>query len=186
VHRDIWPDTARESSSVRSARRPVDLNDTDLIEKAKTAANGAKFSRLWAGDDSEYGSQSEADLALCCMLAFWTGGDAGRVDALFRSSGLYRKKWDDRHFGDGRTYGQSTVEEALKRTSEYYSPPLVGTVIGRIGMGEAAEAGEPEKVRVSTRSRASQAPLVRRCSNGLRSRKVSRSSPNRWTATRTC
>jgi putative DNA primase/helicase len=148
VHRDIWPDTARESSSVRSARRPVDLNDTDLIEKAKTAANGAKFSRLWAGDDSEYGSQSEADLALCCMLAFWTGGDAGRVDALFRSSGLYRKKWDDRHFGDGRTYGQSTVEEALKRTSEYYSPPLVGTVIGRIGMGEAAEAGEPEKVRV--------------------------------------
>lgn len=42
-------------------------------------------------------------LPLCCILAFWTGGDAERVDCLFRQSHLFRSKWDR------RTYGQATV-----------------------------------------------------------------------------
>src|SRR5829696_5480409 len=70
------------------------LSDTQVIQKALAASNGARFSRLWNGDTSGYGSHSEADLALCGMLAFWTGGDATRIDTVFRQSGLYRKKWD--------------------------------------------------------------------------------------------
>ena len=70
------------------------LSDTEVVEKASTSRNGEKFRRLWAGDTNDYGSHSEADLALCGMLAFWTGGDATRIDALFRQSGLYRKKWN--------------------------------------------------------------------------------------------
>jgi primase-polymerase (primpol)-like protein len=45
----------------------------------------------WEG---EYSSQSEADLALCRLLAYWANRDASRIDALFRRSGLMRKKWD--------------------------------------------------------------------------------------------
>jgi hypothetical protein len=44
------------------------------------------------------------------------------MDRLFRQSGLYRPKWDERHFGDGRTYGRATIERALERTSEFYNP----------------------------------------------------------------
>jgi primase-polymerase (primpol)-like protein len=63
------------------------------------AVNGEKFSRLWAGDTSEYATlgnegRSEADLALCSLLAFWCGPDEGRIDNLFRQSGLYRQKWE--------------------------------------------------------------------------------------------
>jgi hypothetical protein len=47
-----------------------------------------------AGDVLGYPSPSEADLALVSLLAFWTGGDAVRIDALFRSSALMRGKWD--------------------------------------------------------------------------------------------
>ena len=48
------------------------------------ARNGADFDRLWHGDTAGYPSHSEADLALCYMLAFWTGRDPGRIDRLFR------------------------------------------------------------------------------------------------------
>ena len=70
------------------------LCNSELIEKAKAARNGTKFSSLWAGDISGYSSQSEADIALMCLLLFWTHDDADRAEVLFRQSGLYREKWD--------------------------------------------------------------------------------------------
>jgi primase-polymerase (primpol)-like protein len=50
------------------------------------------------------------------MLAFWTGGDAARIDSLFRRSGLYRKKWDR------NDYCNRTVGQALKGKTEFYKP----------------------------------------------------------------
>jgi putative DNA primase/helicase len=97
----------------------VDLEDEELLERARQARNGARFDRLWRGETGEYGSRSEADLALCGMLAFWTGGDPGRVDRLFRSSGLWRPKWDSRR-GDG-TYGTDTISKALRGKTEFWS-----------------------------------------------------------------
>src|SRR5215207_2016160 len=93
------------------------LSDSEVIQKALAASNGARFSRLWNGDTSGYGSHSEADLALCGMLAFWTGGDATRIDTLFRQSGLYRKKWER------RDYCNRTITEALSGKTEYYKAP---------------------------------------------------------------
>ena len=51
--------------------------------------------------------ESEADLGVCSTLAFWTGNDPDRIDQLFRSSGLYRHKWerDD--------YREKTIHNAL-------------------------------------------------------------------------
>ena len=94
------------------------FSDTDLLDRAPSGQNGEKFERLWSGDTTGYASPSEADLALCSILAFWTGGNAERVDRLFRRSALFRKKWDEKHFGDGRTYGQATVAKALEGASE--------------------------------------------------------------------
>src|SRR5699024_4599357 len=58
--------------------RPADVSDAELIEKARNAANGRKFAELWDGGLCGYPSQSEADQALCNLLAFWTGKDAAR------------------------------------------------------------------------------------------------------------
>ncbi|MFC5367185.1 hypothetical protein [Salinirubrum litoreum] len=96
------------------------LDDETLLEKAHAAENGEKFARLWRGDTGGYGSNSEADMALCCLLAFWTGRDPQRVDDLFRRSGLLRTKWDEVHYADGSTYGEKTVERACRRTDEAY------------------------------------------------------------------
>jgi len=56
---------------------------------------------MWDGDMSGQGSdESRADLALS-RLAHFTNYDADQVDRLFRSSGLMRAKWDEKHHSDG-------------------------------------------------------------------------------------
>ena len=98
------------------------LADDELLEKAKNAENGEKFERLWRGSTAGYESHSEADMALCSLLAFWTGGDEQQIDRLFRDSGLMREKWDEVHYADGSTYGEKTIERAVAGTAEFYEP----------------------------------------------------------------
>ena len=100
----------------------IDLDDEKLLAKARRASNGSKFERLWGGNTGGYESNSEADMALCCLLAFWSGGDNRQIDRLFRESGLIREKWDEVHFADGSTYGEKTIERAISNTSEFYDP----------------------------------------------------------------
>lgn len=128
LHRRIFGEPTKTSGIEKSARRNPgrDVRDGELLERATRAANGDKFARLWGGDTSEYGSDgnegcSEADLALCSLLAFWAGPDAVRIDALFRKSGLMRTKWDEIHYADGRTYGQAAIEKALDGKGEFWS-----------------------------------------------------------------
>jgi hypothetical protein len=100
---------------------PQSLSDAALIERASSAHNGAKFSRLMEGLwEGEYHSQSEADAALCALLAFWTDEDGRRVDALFRQSKLMRAKWDERHYAGGQTYGEGTIARAISLSHKTY------------------------------------------------------------------
>lgn len=102
--------------------QPTNLDDHKIVELARNAGNGAKFDRLWSGNVNGYSSTSEADLALCAILAFWTGGDSRRIDDLFRQSALMRDKWLEVHAHDGRTYGQMTIAKALEGLTAYYTP----------------------------------------------------------------
>ena len=72
---------------------PADASDEDLLQTAFGAANGPAVRRLWGGDRTGYASDSEADLALCSLLAFYFP-DPERLDTMFRRSGRYRAKWD--------------------------------------------------------------------------------------------
>ena len=92
----------------------TELSDQEIIEKATEAKNGEKFQHLWNGDKSDYGSASEADQALCSLLAFWTGPDPHRINSLFRQSGLYREKWDRADYRD------RTIRKALEGRTEFY------------------------------------------------------------------
>jgi len=107
---------ATESPSV--GKSVDDLTDKQLIERAKNAKNGDKFRQLWNGNTGGYPSHSEADLALCGLLAFWTAGDKRRIAELFRQSGLYRDKWDR------EDYRERTIEKALEGKSDSYDPDL--------------------------------------------------------------
>jgi DNA-binding MarR family transcriptional regulator len=95
--------------------------DAEVLERARRAAKGTTFSRLYGGQwQGDYPSQSEADLALVRMLYFWTGGDREQIDRLFRKSKLYRLKWD-RSVGGGITYGERTIAFVLQSGGPTYS-----------------------------------------------------------------
>ncbi len=107
------------TAAVDLSPRAVDLDDDApprlrlrqmcLLDEARHAANGAKFQVLFdEGDISGYPSPSEADLALCSMLAFWTGNCARSIDYYFRQSALCRPKWLTR-----ADYPQQTIARAI-------------------------------------------------------------------------
>ena len=99
-----------------------------IIEKIHSSKQKDKFERLFEGDITEYSSQSEADLALCSILAFWTVRNYSSIDKIFRQSALYRQKWDEKHFSDGTTYGQSTINKSIENCTEEYTPKVPATV----------------------------------------------------------
>lgn len=106
-----------------TARREivVDMDDAEIIDKARNCKNGYLFAALYDGNwQGTFPSQSEADLAFCNQLAFWTGRNAEQMDRIFRSSGLMRPKWDKKRGAD--TYGNLTIGKACDACTEVYEP----------------------------------------------------------------
>jgi primase-polymerase (primpol)-like protein len=97
----------------------LDVSDEELLHKARHARNGDKFSALFdRGDIRDYASGSEADLALMNYLAFWTGADPARMEALFSRSALgQREKWQSRS-----DYRQQTIGRAIAGCEHTYKP----------------------------------------------------------------
>jgi hypothetical protein len=115
IHRSMFAEPKHQQDShAGAATTPTNLDDAEILRKACEAKNGSKFERLWNGDITNYKSRSEADLALCSYLRFWCGQDPGRIDELFRQSGLFRSKWnrDD--------YRERTIARALP--GDVYDP----------------------------------------------------------------
>lgn len=129
----------RSTTPTGSATASGDLGDEELLRRAKSAANGEKFERLWRGSIAGYESHSEADMALCSLLAFWTGGDVTQMDRIFRVSGLMREKWDERNYADGSTYGEMTIDRAIAGTSEFYERPDPDATAAASDVGTAVE-----------------------------------------------
>ena len=99
-----------------AVKQEVPVDDEDLLNRIRRSRQGQRFEKLWAGDLSDYdGDHSRADFDLCGILAFWTGNDEPRMDALFRRSGLYRDKWERTDYRD------RTLHNALQ--GEVYKPP---------------------------------------------------------------
>jgi putative DNA primase/helicase len=114
LHDEVFGTPQQKPSATGAPIGPGPEDDDKLIERASKTKSGAKFKALFGGDTSGYPSQSEAELALCSLLSSITNGDPRRVDRLFRRSGLFRDKWDERH-GEF-TYGELTIRKATSST----------------------------------------------------------------------
>jgi putative DNA primase/helicase len=116
--------------SLQSRIESIDpLNKRTPVSKQpdQVAINGtgSKYDALMAGNWQGMGiypSQSDADEALCVILALKHQSDAEVIDAKFRESKLMRPKWDEKR--GAQTYGRITIRTAtdfvakLARTSE--------------------------------------------------------------------
>lgn len=126
IHRQwILPEPDEKQQKATAPARPVEAPEPlpngitveDVVTLASAAKNGEKFRRLWAGkwEAVGYASESEADLALCDLIAFYVP-DATQIDTVFRASGLMRDKWTNRD-----DYRAKTIEKALVGVSAHFT-----------------------------------------------------------------
>ncbi len=111
--------SAPSSDKKPAAPSTVIGSTVEMLEKIRRSKQGVLFDDLMAGNfENHYKSHSEADIALCNILAFWLGRDADAIDSVFRSSGLMRDKWDRKQ--SGGTYGSLTVQKAVADCCSVY------------------------------------------------------------------
>ena len=85
-----------EQESIDEVVDEDDPRIEDIVAALRWDKNAPKFVRLFDnGDITGYGSHSEADAALCAIIAFRAGPNPALIDAIFRRSALYREsKWE--------------------------------------------------------------------------------------------
>lgn len=99
----------------------IHMSDADIIETIERSKQSSLFTTLYGGNwNGRYHSQSEADLALCNILAFYCQGDYDTIDRIFRTSGLMREKWDE--LRGINTYGCKVITQAVDSVDAFYNP----------------------------------------------------------------
>lgn len=110
-------ETTTKSDTTGDQTNAPERLDDEIVDLAHNASNGEKFKALWSGSwAGTYPSQSEADEALCFMLAFYTKNPS-QIDRIFRKSKLYREKWDR------EDYRNKTIGLAVIKVTEGYKEP---------------------------------------------------------------
>ncbi len=111
----------------------VDLEEIErdevILQRARDAINGDKFTKLYNGDWSGYPSQSEADLALMSIFTFYTKSNA-QCRRLFRGSQLGKRPKatkNDRYLNDTLRLirGREAREEAVDAVGQAAAAALM-------------------------------------------------------------
>jgi putative DNA primase/helicase len=101
--------------------------DAELLEAARQAGNGDKFSRLFDATEKsgDYKSDSEADAALIALLGFWCGPNAERIERLMHQSNRSRDKWDTTRSTDAGdvSYLRYSIDRWLETPRQFYGLP---------------------------------------------------------------
>ena len=126
---ESWYKTTFPEKEERPAPSPVSSSvlppDEQIVEKMRASRNGPKFRALYERGEWEvmgFASQSEADLSLAGNLMFFSCNDMGVADRLFRTSKLFRKKWDDKR--GTSTYGKDTLQKARRSQTMNWLDPF--------------------------------------------------------------
>ncbi|QDV39310.1 phage NrS-1 polymerase family protein [Tautonia plasticadhaerens] len=119
-HSRLFGETPEKGLSGVSGPAEGRTDDESLV-KVLPAVLGSTFAKLWEGDTTGYDSDSEADLALCGLLASQIGPDQARIERIFNRSDLAKRaKWKDRE-----DYRQSTLRRAIEGLASRTPPLLV-------------------------------------------------------------
>ncbi len=119
---DIGLDPEPIKNNQTSAAQPkkADIGNDLTIDELLNKVRAANFrSSIFDGDYSGYlkkdGSPdwSAIDMAVVNKLAFWANRDANKIDLAFRQTPFMRPKWDEKHYSNGMTYGQHTIQVAI-------------------------------------------------------------------------
>ena len=134
--RELQARTAIDTEAEPAAPDPSPaLGDDEILDKARRAKNGGKFVKLFDSGQGDYPSESERDMALAAMLAFWTA-DAAQVERLMRRSTCAREKWDKHPSYLADTIQKAVAQrppnvrssQAARNTEEFEEMPIIDGV----------------------------------------------------------
>lgn len=121
IYSKYLPDNTIPIPTRNTVQTIHNLSEMDILNEIYKSKQARLFDDLMKGHwDRHYTSQSEADIAMANILAFWCAKDYSQMDSIFRQSGLYRDKWDEKR--KNSTYGEQTLFKAINETSNTYTP----------------------------------------------------------------
>ena len=121
--RFLGEDGPKDRTGVRTSCKGFPGDDQALLVSAlNNPKTGSLFRKLYdEGDNIPVGERSEADQALCGMLAYWCGDDPVRIKRLFLGSKLAQGKYADKG-PHGEKYLDGTVRKAISNCTGTYDP----------------------------------------------------------------
>lgn len=119
---------------VPKRKKPRHYNTAaEIISALRRQKNAEKFIELMDhGNRGRYKSHSEADLALCCLIAFRTD-DPKLIDEVFRASKLYTAKWER------EDYRTNTIRKAMESAEKRQQETETTTIPDWIAYDEKTE-----------------------------------------------
>lgn len=90
----------------------LDHSDQELLELLFRQRNGDLLRALYNGENARSGDASRDDFYFCSQVNFRNGNNLVQTDRIFRQSGRMRKKWDERHYASGETYGERLLKKS--------------------------------------------------------------------------
>ncbi|MBE9913679.1 DUF3987 domain-containing protein [Paenibacillus donghaensis] len=136
LYKQVFPEPPKRDSAdkspavIHSEDRLNALPDNEILEKLFREPKGAKWRTLYEHGWSEslgYDSQSSADFAFACKLAFYSS-DVEQIRRMFSNSALgKREKWENRV-----DYQDGLISKALDRQVEKYSRRAKNTDMNKV------------------------------------------------------
>jgi len=120
----------RSQPATETTKKDVPISYLSIEERldiaCNHASNSAAIKKLFEGDFSDYKNgenegRSEADMALCRYLAFYSEGNPTLLMEMMRASKMPRPKWE-KHYGDGTTYLSRLVKQVLSTERNFIEP----------------------------------------------------------------
>lgn len=109
---EYFPTPSQETRGTNKYLPTPPMSDENVIKLCREAKNAEKFADLYDKSKPEKGN-SEKDLALCALIAFYTQ-DREQIDRLFKGSSLLRDKWNRNN------YSNMTIGRALEGLTNTY------------------------------------------------------------------
>ncbi len=121
IYRMFFPKDTFEDISAQKLENSPSMTNEELLERARHAKNGRRFSDLYdrGSWNSRYSSASEADMALTGMLAFYSQKEEQLIELLMASA-LYREKWKERE-----NYLPTLVQKVLSTAQGTFQSPSI-------------------------------------------------------------
>jgi len=122
--------TRSQSAATETTKKDIPISYLSIEERldiaCNHASNSAAIKKLFDGDFSDYKNgenegRSEADMALCRYLAFYSEGNPTLLMEMMRASKMPRPKWE-KHYGDGSTYLSRLVKQVLSTERNFIEP----------------------------------------------------------------